>query len=221
MLERRSSFTRLSPWLRFGMSAGLSAGLGMAAPHDAHAQSGSDDVPAPRKKHIPYKALEVQGVIVGQLLPKPGFGVDGAIVLGTETFQFRFGGVLLGTPAFKHGEGKIANVLGALTGDICVARNVYRNQIRMCMGGQGGGMVHQWIGYDRPGRRLTAWWAGTLKGDYRYAVTERFGVIGGVGVVVPVMGPAFHARSQSGGQVPVVFPGPVGGQVNVGTSLRF
>ena len=214
-------FATRSPTLRRWSLIGISTALvSIAVPAGAQASEPTDDPPE-RRPIIPYKAVETQGVMIGQLLPKPAFGFDGALVLGTETFQFRIGAIIAGAIPFQLGTGKIANVLGAVTGDICVAKNVYRNQIRMCMGGQGGGMAHRWIDYERPGRRLTAWWAGTLKGDYRYAVTERFGVMGGVGVVIPVVGPSFRAYDQFGSPTPLVFPGPVGGQINLGTSYRF
>lgn len=216
MVGLPSPFTRTRTLIGIGIALGA-----LSLPAPAAARTPDDEPATKRRKLIPYKALETQATVVGQLLPTPSFGLDAALAFGTEVFQFRLGAIVLGAPPFSLGGGKIANVLGAVTGDICVAKNVYRNQIRMCMGGQGGAMAHRWIGFDRPGRKLTAWWAGTLGGDYRYALTERFGVMGSVGVVIPVMGPSFRAYDQYGSPTPLVFPGPVGGKISLGTSWRF
>lgn len=226
MLAARSLPVRLAGLAALGacLSATTPAVASAMAPGDSVAADGEDDGKGEAKKKrrpiIPYKAIETQAIMLGQLLPKPSFGFDGAFVFGTATFQFRLGAIVAGSPAFRLGTGKIANALGVVTGDICVARNVYKHQIRMCMGGQTGGMAHKWIGYERPGRRLTGWTAGTLKGDYRLAITERFGVMAGVGVIIPVVGPSFRAYDQFGAATPLVFPGPVAGTITLGTSFR-
>lgn len=184
----------------------------------------SDTSPSPstkRQRAVPYRAAEVQALAITQLLPRAAFGFDGAFVLGVPAFQVRVGGIVAGSPGFALGAGRIANVLTAGQLDLCVARNVTAHQIRMCVGGQGGGMVHRWIGYERPGRAITPWAAGTLKGDYRLALGEHFGIVGGVGVIVPVVGPSFRAYDKRGVPSPLVFPGPVAAFLSVGTSWRW
>ena len=195
--------------------------LGTTALTSGVARASDAQVGDTRKRVIPYRAAEVQALVVTQLLPRPGFGVDGAFVLGTEIFQLRLGGLFAGSPGFRLGPGKIANFLGAGQVDMCVAKNVVQHQIRMCMGGQGGGMAHHWIDFTRPGRRVTPWAAGTLKGDYRLALGEHFGILGGVGVIVPVVGPSFRAYDAYGSPSPLILPGPVAGFVSLGTSWRW
>jgi hypothetical protein len=187
---------------------------GVARASDAHVEN-------TRTRVIPYRAVEVQALAIGQVLPRPMFGVDGAFVLGTQVFQLRLGGLLAGSPGFRIGPGKIANLLAGGQVDMCVAKNVVDHQIRMCIGGQGGGMVHRWIDFTRPGRESTPWAAGTLKGDYRLALGEHFGLLGGVGVIVPIVGPSFRAYDAYGSPSPLVIPGPVGGFVSLGTSWRW
>lgn len=219
MLQRRSPVLSVLGAVAAVTSVATAPALAEAATTTV-VPSGVNNEVAQRRK-LPYKGLEVQATMIGQLLPKPALGADAAFVFGTETFQFKFGATVLGSPAFRLAGGEIANVLGALTADVCVAKNVYRNQVRMCFGGQGGGMVHRWRGFERPGRRLTPWWAGQLEADYRYAVTDTLGILAGVGVVVPIVGPSFRAYDEFGGASQLILPGPLGGQLSLGTSWRF
>ena len=192
----------------------LTSGVARAAEADSSESSRRDRL-------IPYRAAEVQALAIGQLLPRPAFGADAAYVLGTEVFQLRVGALVAGMLGFRLGPGKIGNVLAAAQLDMCVAKNVVQHQIRMCMGGQGGAMKHRWHDFTRPGRDATPWAAGTLKGDYRLALGEHFGVLGGVGVIVPFVGPSFRAWDALGHPSPLILPGPVGGFVSVGTSWRW
>jgi hypothetical protein len=175
----------------------------------------------PKRKRDRVRALEIQGLGMTQLLPRPGFGGDLAFAFGFPNFQARVGAMIVGVPAFRLGQGEIGNVLHAGTLDLCAAKPVLRHQIRMCVGGQAGGMSHIWKGYEVPGRRMTAWAAGTLKGDYQLALTDRFGIIGGVGMVLPVVGPSFRGYSSHGSPTPMVFPGPMAGYLSLGTTFRW
>ncbi|MCA9707464.1 MAG: hypothetical protein KDK70_16550 [Myxococcales bacterium] len=196
----------------------------LALPAVAHATPPDDttdttDAPAVRRERV--RAVEVQGLVMTQLLPRPGFGGDLALVLGVPNFQVRVGAMVVGVPAFRLGGGEVANLLHAGTLDLCAAKPVLRHQIRMCVGGQAGGMSHFWKGYEIPGRKVTAWAAGTLKGDYQFALTDRFGIVGGVGMVLPMVGPSFRGYDSYGSQTPMVFPGPMSGYVSLGTSFRW
>jgi hypothetical protein len=204
------------------VGSGLAVTLGAAPPAAAAAPLNAGaplntGVEAPRRLQ---HTLEVQGVAATQLLPHAYFGGDAAYVVGTDTFSARFVGQVLGGRAFELGDGKIGNVLSVFTLDGCGSRQVYRHRVRMCVGGQGGAMVHQWHGYDRPGRKGTPWVAGVLRGDYRYSVTERLGLMFGVGVTLPVVGPEFRATSANGQVSPLVFPGPVTGMLTFGATFR-
>lgn len=177
--------------------------------------------PPPRRKRERVRALEVQGMAMTQLLPRPGFGADVAFVFGVPNFQARLGVAAVGVPAFRLGEGEVGNLLQVGTLDACAAKRVLNHQVRMCMGGQAGGMAHRWKGYERPGRPMTAWVAGSLKADYQVFITERVGVIGGVGMVIPVVGPTFRAQDAYGSYTPLVFPGPIAAFLSLGTSFRW
>ncbi len=192
----------------------LALGLGLAGPASASAPAKSHDPPRVQQ------SIEGQAVVSSQLLPRTHFGGDAAYVLGNDTFSARFGGQVLGGRPFDLGDGKMANVLAAFTLDGCGARQVFRHRVRICVGGQGGAMFHRWIGFERPGRKGTPWVAGVLRGDYRYLITERIGVLFGVGVTVPVVGPEFRASSGSRASTQVVFPGPVTGMLTLGASFR-
>ncbi len=208
----------------------MAAPLAAVAAAPASAETSSPTAVAPVEPTAPrtrqrradrVRAIEVQGVVMTQLLPRAGFGGDVAYVFGFPGFQVRAGAQIVGVPSFRLGEGEVANVLQAGTLDLCAAKQVLRHQIRMCVGGQGGGMAHRWKGYERPGRKMTAWAAGTLRGDYQLTLTDHFGVIGGVGVVLPVVGPAFRAVDSYGSYSPMVFPGPMAGFISLGTSFRW
>jgi hypothetical protein len=167
------------------------------------------------------RAIELQGLGMTQLLPRPGIGADVAFVFGHPNFQARVGAMVVGVPPFRLGMGEVANVLQVGTLDGCAAKRVLNHQVRMCVGGQAGGMAHRWRGYENPGRPMTVWAAGTLKGDYQVLVTRRFGIIGGVGMVIPLVGPTFSARDSYGSRTPMVFPGPIAGFLSLGTTFRW
>jgi hypothetical protein len=193
-----------------------------AQPSVAVAAGAASDTPTRTGGKRPrVRALEAQGVVMTQLLPRPAFGADLAFVFGHPNFQARVGALVLGVPPWHLGMGQIANVLQVGTLDLCAAKQVLRNQIRMCMGGQAGGMAHRWQGYDRPGRSFTVWAAGTLKGDYQLQLTQRLGVIGSVGMVIPVVGPSFQTQDSHGSNSALVFPGPMAAFVSLGTTFRW
>jgi hypothetical protein len=208
MVPSRSPFTSISVLTAVLLTSGVA--------------SATDGMPQPkRERALPYRAVEAQALVITQLLPRATYGLEGAYVLGWPSFQVRVGGMFAGSPGFHLGRGEIANMLAIAIADICVARNVTKHQIRMCAGGQGGSMIHRWIGYERPGRDATPWAAGTLRGDYRIGLTDHVGLIGGAGVIVPMVGPSFRAYGDLGLPSPIVFPGPVGGFVSLGTSVRW
>jgi hypothetical protein len=168
----------------------------------------------------PYRAIDLQGAVMTHLFPHTHFGFDGAFVIGTERFMARFGAQAFGGRAFELGAGKIGNTLVVGTLDACGAKTVLRHRVRICVGGQAGVMAHRWPGFDKPGRRATPYVAGALKGDYTVSLTERFGLMFGVSVAVPVVGPEFRAEDENGRLSPLVFPGPVTGILTLGASFR-
>lgn len=201
--------------LGLGVAVLAVTATGFAAPAVA-ATPAPEPMPERRIKH----EVEVQGVVSAQLLPHTYFGGDAAWVMGGDTFSARFGVQALAGRAFRLGGGKIGNTLAVGTLDACGSRQVFRHRVRMCVGGQGGAMVHDWEGYGRPGRRATPWVAGALKGDYRYSVSERLGLMFGVGVTLPLIGPEFRATDSRGRESALVFPGPVTGMLTLGASFR-
>jgi hypothetical protein len=177
--------------------------------------------PQVRQRRDRVRAIELQGLGMTQLLPRPGVGADVAFVFGHPNFQARVGMMVVGVPPFRLGVGEVANVLQVGTLDMCAAKRVLNHQIRMCMGGQAGGMAHRWKGFEHPGRPMTVWASGTLKGDYQVFLTKRLGIIGGVGMVIPFVGPTFTALDRYGSRAPMVFPGPIAGFLSLGTSVRW
>ena len=177
--------------------------------------------PQIRRKRDRVRGLELQGLGMAQLLPRAGFGGDVAFVFGHPNFQARLGAMVVGVPGFRLGEGTVANLLQVGTLDACAAKQVLSHQVRMCLGGQAGGMAHLWKNMDRPGKPMTPWVAGTLKGDYQVFITKRVGIIGGVGMVVPLVGPLFSALDRYGSRSALVFPGPIAGYLSLGTALRW
>jgi hypothetical protein len=173
----------------------------------------------PRRERV--RALELQALGMTQLLPKPGVGADVAFAFGHPNFQARVGVMAVGVPGFRLGGGEVVNVLQVGTLDGCAAKRVLHHQIRMCVGGQAGAMAHVWKGFDPPRRPLTLWAAGTLRGDYQVLVTKRLGIIGGVGMVIPLVGPTFSAVDDGGSTSPLVFPGPIAGYLSLGTALHW
>jgi hypothetical protein len=148
-------------------------------------------------------------------------GGDVAFVFGHPNFQARVGVMAVGVPGFRLGEGEVANLLQVGTLDVCAAKRVLHHQVRMCLGGQAGGMAHRWKGFEEPRRPITVWAGVTLKGDYQIFITKRVGIIGGVGMVIPVVGPTFTATNADGSRAPMVFPGPIAGFLSLGTSFRW
>jgi hypothetical protein len=177
--------------------------------------------PRVRRSWERVRGIEVQGLAMTQLLPRPGFGADVAFVFGHPNFQARVGVMAVGVPAFRLGVGEVGNVLQVGTLDGCAAKRVLNHQVRMCIGGQAGGMAHRWKGFENPGRPITVWAAGTLKGDYQVFITKRLGIIGGVGMVIPLVGPTFGGADRYGSRTPLVFPGPIAGFLSLGTSFRW
>jgi hypothetical protein len=196
--------------IRFVVPGALCSLLVMAS------TAGASETPRRRIHHT----VEGQGMVATQLLPHAYFGGEGAYVIGSDTFSARFGGHVLAGRPFALAEGKIGNVLAVASLDGCGSRQVFRHRVRMCVGAEGGAMAHRWIGYDRPGRKATPWVAGVLRGDYRYSVTERLGLMFGVAVTLPVVGPEFRARDSYGKESPLVFPGPVTGMLTLGATFR-
>jgi len=195
------------------------AGLGAALvfwPEVAHA----DEEGMERAIGKRYRAIDLQAGVMTRLFPHTQFGFDGAFVIGTERFMARFGAQVYGGRAFELGVGKIGNTLAVGSLDACGAKTVLRHRVRICVGGQAGVMAHRWIGFERPGRRATPYVAGALKGDYMVSLTERFGLMFGVSVTVPVVGPEFRAEDENGRLSPLVFPGPVTGILTLGASFR-
>jgi hypothetical protein len=193
-----------------------------STPQAVTAPPSTSPAPPPlRRKRDRVRALEVQGLAMTQLLPRPGFGGDVAFAFGHPNFQARVGLMVVGVPPFGLGEGTVANALQVGTLDACAAKQVLDHQIRMCMGGQAGAMAHRWQGYARPGRDLTVWAGGTLKADYQVLVTKRLAIMGGVGMVIPVVGPTFRAYDAYGSPSSLVFPGPIAGFLSLGTAFRW
>jgi hypothetical protein len=163
--------------------------------------------------------IDVSALASRELLPRTFFGLEAAYVVGNESFQARLGGMVAGAGAFDLGPGRVSNAMQAALVDLCVAKGVLRHRIRICAGGQAGAMQHRWRDMPR-GRAATPWVAGTLRGDYRYSFTPRFGVLVGVGVSVPVVGPRFVNRDaldvRTGADL---LPGPIAGIMTIGGSF--
>ena len=213
---RRSSCLALA-----ALACTLAAPTAAFAADTDEADASEEDTGRRKRNPDRIRAIEVQAVGMTQLLPRPSGGGDIAFSFGFPAFQARVGMQILGVPPFAVGEAQVANTLGAATLDLCAAKKVLRHQIRMCVGGQGGGMLHRWIDAERAGRRATPWGAGTRKGDYQLELTDHIGIIGGVGVVMPLLGPTFRGRDSQGSPTPQVFPGPMAGFLSLGTSFRW
>lgn len=203
------------------LAGSLGAPSSAAAADPSAVSGGEPSARTPRPTRDRIRAIETQGLVMTQILPRTGFGADLAFAFGHPNFQARVGAMVVGVPGFRLGAGSVANVLQVGTLDLCAAKPVFHHQIRMCIGGQAGGMAHRWKGYDRPGRPMTVWAAGTLKADYQVRLTDRFGIIGGVGMVLPVVGPSFRAYDAYGSLTPMVFPGPAAGFVSLGTTFHW
>jgi hypothetical protein len=205
-------------WLAGSAVALVPAWAGAAGPSGA---DGADD-PQPTARRGPaYTALEVQGLVTGEMIPKPFFGLDAAFAIGSESFFLRAGGAFAGAPAFKLSLTEVANTLQYGLVDVCAGKSVYRHRIRMCLGGEAGVWRHIWKSSQRAQRDYTPHVAGSLKADYTYEITRRFGVLFGVGVSIPIIGPSFQGRDQFDRPSPLVIPGPVAGSIRLGALYRF
>lgn len=182
----------------------------------ATSQAEPDTAPLRRPAH---RSIEVQALTYAQMLPRHMFGVDAAWVLGTEQFQLRVGAVVAAARPFDIGAYEVTNVMEAGQLDVCAAKQVQRHRIRMCIGGQGGAWQHRWEG-QRVEWDVTPWAAGTLESDYRIEVSRRVGILFGVGVTVPVVGPQFQGNDELGRSSPLVFVGPVAGSLTLGAAFR-
>ncbi len=204
--------------VNLGLAAGLALGA-LAAPGVASAAEG--ETTSTRRNPNRYVALEAQAVVMREMVPTSFLGFDGALAVGNETFALRVGGALLGSPSFQLASNEISNVLGYGLADVCAGKTASVHRIRFCVGGEVGGWMHRWTGFGRADRRFSSHVAGTLKGDYHYAFTDRLGLLLGVGLTVPAVGPQFRGRDQLGRPSPILVPGPVAGSFRIGTSFRF
>lgn len=174
-----------------------------------------------RRRAGRYVAVETQAVAMREMVPTSFLGFDGALAIGNETFALRLGGALLGAPSFQLASNEVSNVLTYGLADVCAGKTESMHRIRFCVGGEVGGWAHRWTGYGRPDRRYSSHVAGTVKGDYQYAFTDKLGLLLGVGVTVPGVGPQFRGRDQLGRPTPILIPGPVAASVRIGASFRF
>jgi hypothetical protein len=201
-------------------SPGLALLGGIAALLVPLGVSAADEAP-PARSGPRVQDVDVSALVTTELLPTTFFGIDAAYVVGNESFQARLGGLVAGGRAFDLGPGRVSNAMQAGQLDLCAAKSALRHRIRMCVGGQVGAMQHRWQDM-RPGRRVTPYAAGTLKGDYRYAFTPRFGLLLGVGVSVPFVGPRFVNRDMLDVRTGAdILPGPIAGTATVGASFSF
>jgi hypothetical protein len=188
-------------------------------------EPGASATPPPtvetRRRRPAYSAVEVHGLITGEMVPKPFFGLDAAYAIGTENFFLRAGGGFMGAPAFRLAQTVVANTMQYGLLDVCAGKSVQVHRIRMCIGGEAGAWRHIWKSSQRPTRDWTPHIAGTLKADYTYQVGEHLGVVLGVGVSIPVIGPSFQGRDQYDRPSPLVIPGPVAGTLRLGALYRF
>jgi hypothetical protein len=168
-----------------------------------------------------YTAVEVQGLVTGEMVPKPFFGLDAAFAIGSETFYLRAGGAFAGAPAFRLAQTEVANMLQYGFVDACAGKSVQRHRIRMCFGGEAGAWRHIWKSSQRRHRNFTPHVAGALKADYTYEITQHLGLVFGVGVSIPIIGPSFQGRDQYGRPSQLVIPGPVAGSLRLGALYRF
>jgi hypothetical protein len=202
----------------------LSAGCAIGAPRLAHGEevaTTSVPSPPPKKPDPRYRALEVQGIVTAFRIPRPFFGVDTAVTLAREIFHLRMGAIVSAAPALPLGDGSVHNVVMVGQVDGCIADWNSGHRIRICAGIQAGGWRHFWHDVPFKGKRWSPWVAPTLKGDYHYAFTDRFGLMFGAGVSVPVVGPIFQHHDRRGGRSTPIYPGPVEGSFTAGMVVRF
>ncbi|MGH1346534.1 MAG: hypothetical protein ACRBN8_33520 [Nannocystales bacterium] len=160
-------------------------------------------------------------MVTRELIPTTFLGVDAALAFGNDTFALRAGGALLGAASFRLAADKVSNLLAYGMLDACASKKTREHRIRMCFGGEAGGWKHFWSG-DRPAdAQYSHHIAGTLKGDYRYAFTRNFGLLLGVGMSIPAVGPQFRGRDALGRRTPVLVPGPIAGTLRIGGTFGF
>jgi len=213
----------------------LAAGIGvfalaprLASAAEEPSSAPAEDTPPPavyadqsqtRHKRSVQFALEANALVTREMIPTSFLGVDAALVIGNDTFGLRAGGALLGAPSFRLAANEISNVLAYGLLDACAGRNVREHRVRMCMGGELGAWKHFWKGYGTPDRVESMHLAGALKGDYRYRFTRNFGLLLGVGLSIPAIGPQFRGHDPLGRPTPVLVPGPVAGTLRIGGSF--
>ncbi|MBV1859216.1 MAG: hypothetical protein KUG77_12450 [Nannocystaceae bacterium] len=166
-------------------------------------------------------SLETNAVVTRELVPTTFLGLDAAIVLGNDTFALRAGGAVLGAASFRLAANEVSNLLVYGLLDACAGKKTRQHRIRMCIGGELGGWKHYWSGYGQADTEGSQHVAGTLKGDYRYAFTRNFGLLLGVGMSIPAVGPQFRGRDPQGRVTPVLVPGPIAGTLRIGGTFGF
>lgn len=213
--------------------AGIGLGV-LALPSAASAAEPAAEapaaVPAPatsvqtdrvRRKRGRLFSLEANAVVTRELVPTTFLGVDAALAFGNDTFALRAGGAVLGAASFRLAANDVSNLLAYGLLDACAGKKTREHRIRMCIGGEFGGWKHYWSGYGQAETETSQHLAGTLKGDYRYAFTRNFGLLLGVGLSIPAVGPQFRGRDPAGRVTPVLVPGPVAGTLRIGGTFGF
>jgi len=207
-------------------------GLGMLAlPSVASAAEpapAADTAPTPsvraeraRHKRGRLFSLEANAVVTRELVPTTFLGFDAALAFGNDTFALRAGGAVVGAASFRLASNEVSNLLAYGLLDACAGKKTRAHRIRMCIGGELGGWKHFWSGYGQADTESSQHVAGTLKGDYRYAFTRNFGLLLGVGMSIPAVGPQFRGRDRFGRTTPVLVPGPIAGTLRIGGTFGF
>jgi len=202
----------------------LSPALASASQGDAATTPGTVDatpVARPSDTRRRFFAIEANAVVTREMLPTSLLGFDAALAFGNDTFALRAGGALMGAASFRLAANEVSNILGYGLLDACASKNTRQHRVRMCLGGELGGWKHLWQGGGRPDQDQSLHAAGTLKGDYRYRFTRNFGMLFGVGISIPAVGPQFRGRDDVGRATPVLIPGPVTGSLRIGGTFGF
>lgn len=215
-----------------GRGAAIVAGLGLGltllpqlasanTPPPASSAVSGDATPQTTRRRHPnrFVALEVNGSVTREMIPSSFLGVDAALAFGNRTFALRAGGSVQGAPSFRLASNKVTNVLAYGLLDACASKNTRQHRVRMCLGGELGGWKHFWSGNGSLDQAQSLHVAGTLKGDYRYAFTRNFGLLLGVGLSVPAVGPQFRGRDSANRPTPLLIPGPIAATLRVGASF--
>lgn len=174
-----------------------------------------------RRKRGRLFSLEANAVVTRELVPTTFLGFDAALAFGNDTFALRAGGAVLGAPSFRLAANEVSNLLVYGLLDACAGKKTREHRIRMCLGGELGGWKHYWSGYGQADTEMSQHVAGTLKGDYRYSFNRNFGLLLGVGLSIPAVGPQFRGRDPLGRVTPVLVPGPVAGTLRIGGTFGF